>query len=45
VEQCWKEKEKFIKKSPIESEMADAQAAYDHAREVYKRLIQESEAD
>jgi hypothetical protein len=45
VEKCWQEKEKFIKKSPIENELADAQAAYDHAREVYRKLIEECHAD
>ena len=38
VEKCWEEKEQFID----EDEMADAVAAYDHAREVYRRIIEES---
>jgi len=38
VNQCWTQKAPAIRPS----ERADAQAAYDHAREVYKRLIAES---
>ena len=41
VEQCWSQKERFI----ADAEKADAIAAYDHARAVYRRLIQESEGD
>lgn len=41
VEKCWKEKEKFIKKS----EMEDAIAAYDHARETYRKRIEESQTN
>ena len=37
VEQCWKQKERFI--APAEHE--DAVRAYDHAREAYRRLIAE----
>jgi hypothetical protein len=38
VNQCWTQKAPAIRSS----ERADARAAYDHAREVYKRLIAES---
>lgn len=37
VERCWTQKRRFIKSD----EMADAQQAYDHARQVYRRLVQE----
>ena len=37
VERCWTQKQRFIKAD----EMADAQQAYDHARQVYRRLVQE----
>jgi len=45
VDQCWKQKERFIEKSPIENEMADAKAAYEHARVTYKQLIEECHDD
>jgi hypothetical protein len=38
VDQCWSQKRRFIRKD----ELADAQAAYEHARVAYKRLIEES---
>jgi len=38
VEQCWGQKEQFI----AAAEKEDAVAAYDHAREVYRRIITES---
>jgi hypothetical protein len=41
VDQCWSQKEKFIK----ENEMEDAKAAYAHARETYEKLLTESAAD
>jgi hypothetical protein len=41
VEKCWKEKERFMKGD----EHAQAVAAYDHARETYKRLLAECEVD
>jgi hypothetical protein len=41
VNQCWSQKEKFIKAG----EMADAKAAYEHARVTYKRLVEECAAD
>ncbi|MSU57049.1 MAG: hypothetical protein EXS35_02530 [Pedosphaera sp.] len=39
VEQCWSQKEKFIKPA----ELADARKAYDHAREVYRTLLSQAE--
>ncbi|NIP97861.1 MAG: hypothetical protein GWO24_32305, partial [Akkermansiaceae bacterium] len=39
VETCWGQKEKFIDAD----EMADAKAAYAHARSTYQRIISESE--
>ena len=39
VDKCWSQKERFID----EDEMEDAKAAYEHAREVYRRRIAESE--
>ena len=41
VDQCWSQKERTY----AEPEKAGARAAYDHAREVYDRLIAESAAD
>jgi hypothetical protein len=41
VDQCWSQKEKFIKAN----EMADAKAAYEHARVTYRRLVEECAAD
>ncbi|HEX7860574.1 MAG TPA: CehA/McbA family metallohydrolase [Verrucomicrobiae bacterium] len=38
VDQCWSQKQRFIR----ENEMPDATAAYDHARTAYKRLLEES---
>jgi hypothetical protein len=37
VNRCWEQKERFIKAD----EMADAKAAYDHAREAYGELVRE----
>ena len=39
VDQCWKNKERFIDAD----EMEDAKAAYAHAREVYKQILGECE--
>jgi len=39
VDQCWSQKERFIR----QDEMDDAKAAYEHARVAYRRLIQEAE--
>ena len=41
VEQCWSQKERFI----APAEKADALAAYEHARTVYRRLLGECEAE
>lgn len=41
VEQCWREKEKFI----AAAEMDDAKAAYAHARKAYAKIIDESVDD
>jgi hypothetical protein len=38
VEQCWKQKKRFI----AQAEMADALAAYAHAREAYRKRLEES---
>ncbi|MSU49171.1 MAG: hypothetical protein EXS37_08835 [Opitutus sp.] len=38
VDQCWSQKERFIKPA----EMQDAKDAYAHAREVYRKLVAES---
>ena len=40
VERCWEQKQRFIKAD----EMADAKAAYEHARTVYRQLIAECPA-
>ncbi|MGH7958939.1 MAG: CehA/McbA family metallohydrolase, partial [Opitutaceae bacterium] len=39
VDQCWSQKEQFIKPA----EMEDARAAYNHAREVYRKRLAEVE--
>jgi len=41
VDACWKSKERFYK--PAEKE--DAKAAYEHAREVYRKIVEESDVD
>jgi hypothetical protein len=41
VDQCWRQKESKISKA----ERAEAERAYEHAREVYRRIIAESEID
>lgn len=41
VDQCWSQKERFIAKH----EMEDARAAYDHARQTYRRVLSEAEVD
>jgi len=38
VNQCWTQKAPAIRAAKL----GDARAAYDHAREVYKRLVAES---
>jgi hypothetical protein len=39
VDQCWKEKQQFY----AAVEMEDAKAAYEHARQVYRTILSESE--
>jgi hypothetical protein len=41
VEQCWKQKEKFI----APGELDDARAAYQHAREIYRARLAETTVD
>jgi hypothetical protein len=41
VEQCWAQKERFIKADELEGAKKD----YEHARVTYRRLLEESEAD
>jgi hypothetical protein len=38
VDQCWSQKERFY----AAGEMADARAAYEHAREAYRRILGEA---
>jgi hypothetical protein len=39
VDQCWSQKQRFIAKGEVE----EARAAYEHAREAYRRIVGESE--
>jgi hypothetical protein len=41
VDQCWSQKERFIKRDELEQAKAD----YGHARRTYQRLISESEVE
>jgi len=41
VDQCWSQKQRFI----APAEMDDAKAAYDHARQAYRRILDECDAD
>jgi hypothetical protein len=41
VDQCWSQKESLIKAD----ELGDAKAAYEHARQTFRRLLAESEID
>ncbi len=41
VDQCWSQKQTLI----AENEMADAKAAYEHARQVYRKLLSECSVD
>jgi hypothetical protein len=41
VDQCWLQKEKFIKAT----ELQDARTAYDHARAAYQKILSECEQD
>jgi hypothetical protein len=38
VDQCWSQKQRFIKAE----EMDDANAAYEHARRVYRGLLEKA---
>jgi len=41
VDQCWSQKQRFIKPD----EMTEAQAVYEHARQAYRKILSESAAD
>lgn len=41
VDQCWESKQQFY----AEAEMADAKAAYEHARQTYRQIVEESALD
>jgi hypothetical protein len=41
VDQCWSQKERFIKRDELEQAKTD----YEHARRTYQRLISESEVE
>lgn len=41
VDQCWQSKQQFY----AEAEMEDAKAAYEHARQTYRRILAESAPD
>ncbi len=41
VDQCWSQKEKFIR----DNEKEDARLAYDHARAAYQKILGESDVD
>lgn len=41
VDQCWQSKHRFY----ADAEMPDAKAAYEHARQAYRRIVEESVAD
>jgi hypothetical protein len=41
VDQCWSQKQRFI----APNEMDDAKAAYDHAREAYRKILAECDVD
>ena len=41
VDQCWSQKERFIKREELEQAKAD----YEHARKTYQRLLSESETE
>lgn len=41
VDQCWKQKKRAIRKS----ELADAEKAYNHARDAYKKILAETTRD
>jgi hypothetical protein len=41
VDQCWSQKQRFIKPN----EMDDAKATYEHARQAYRKILSESEVE
>ena len=41
VDRCWSQKQRFY----AAAEMDDAKAAYEHARQVYRRIVEESTND
>ena len=41
VDQCWKQKQRFIRAD----EMEQAKAAYDHARQAYRRILSECDSE
>ncbi|MGV3724443.1 MAG: CehA/McbA family metallohydrolase [Actinomycetota bacterium] len=41
VDQCWSQKQRFIKPD----EMKEAEAVYEHARQAYRKILAESEAE
>ena len=41
VDKCWSQKQRFI----AHAEMDDARAAYDHARETYRKILSECEGE
>jgi hypothetical protein len=41
VDQCWSQKRRFIRPA----ELADAEAAYEHARQAYRKILAESVVD
>ncbi len=41
VDQCWSQKQRFI----AQAEMEDAKAAYDHARDTYRKILGECEVE
>ena len=41
VDQCWSQKQRFIRAQ----EMEDAKSAYDHARVAYRRILGETEVE
>jgi len=41
VDQCWSQKERFIKREDLEQAKLD----YQHARQTYQRLMSESEVE
>ena len=44
VDQCWSQKERFLRRG-LPGELETAKNDYDHAREIYRKLIQECATD